>query len=135
MVTSPRFLPRWRHGALALAVVAVLAVPGSSAATPRLHECQHPVRTGEEAYRLRNISVAAACRAVLALGRWEYQDHHVTQLYGCRRPRPDQAGYPFLRLRSFYGYRLSIARDGSFVMSRGRSSFAVAGTDFPLNCS
>ena len=125
---------RWTIGLLA--TLALLGVPRLAAADQKLYECQHPVRTGEEAYHLHAISVKAACAAVLKLGQWEYRDHHISQLYGCRYPNgAGQAGYPYLRMHRFDGYHLSISSQWGFVMSRGRSSFSVTGTDFPLNCS
>jgi len=41
--------------------------------------------------------------------------------------------HPYLRLHHFHGWRLSLTPD--FVMSRGRASFDVEGTDFPINCT
>ena len=126
---------KWALGAICAASLA--ALPAGAGADPRTYECQHPVKTGEEAFALHHISVKVACAAVLELGKWEYQDHHIEQLYGCHYPHgPSQGGgTAYLRKHSFDGYRLSISPKYGFVMSRGDSSFAVTGTDFPLNCS
>ena len=126
-------LPRIGAGALALASAALLASAGGAHALPKLIECQRPVRTGEEIYGLRHVSAATACPVVRDLGHWEYTPiSHVKVLYGCT----GAGGHtPVLRLRHFEGWRLSITSGGDFRMSRGRRSFAVTGTDFPLNCT
>ncbi len=126
---------------LATALACASALPGvASAATAatKTHECQRPVITGVEVYGLHRVSAARACPVALALYAWENDSPaHVRALYGCHHPARNAAGYPFLRLRRFHGWRLSIAGRpyGDFTMSRGRSSFHVGGTDFPLNCS
>ncbi len=104
----------------------------SSAATPKLYECQHPTKTGSEAFNLHNITVATACKEVIKLFRWEYSDGavHIKQLYGCHG-----IGRPYLRLHTFDGYNLSFSSTSGFVMSKGASSFGVTGTDFPINCT
>jgi hypothetical protein len=94
-------------------------------------ECQHPLVTGVEIYRLRHISISRACPVALALFRWEVNGRHRLSLYRCHelgQPHP----HPHLRLRVFRGWRLSLTPD--FVMTRRGASFAVIGTDFPLNC-
>jgi hypothetical protein len=114
------------------------SVPATGAlAAPALHECQKPVVTGVEVYELRNVTRTRACNVALALFAWENAGHHWSVLYGCHRPQPDAVGYPYLRLRRFHGWRLSLRGRpyGEFKMSRGASSFFVTGTDFPLNCT
>ena len=73
----------------------------------------------------------------LELFAWETTGRHEATLYGCHRPNRNSAGYPYLKLHSFRGWRLSLRGRpyGAFTMSRGASSFEVTGTDFPLNCS
>jgi hypothetical protein len=125
--------------AIAVALAACAgALPGGAAATPKLHECQKPVRTGVEVYGLHNVSTARACPVALALFSWENgSEAHAKALYGCHYPMPNSGGYPYLRLHYFRGWKLSLVGKpyGLFTMSRGNSSFHVGGTDFPLNCS
>jgi hypothetical protein len=105
---------------------------------PKTYECQKPVRTGVEVYGLRNISVTHACPPALALFAWENSSAaHAKNLYGCHYPKPNTAGYPYLKLHSFRGWKLSLLGRpyGLFTMSRGNRSFHVGGTDFPLNCT
>ncbi len=85
-----------------------------------------------EVSHLRHITSAAACPVALALYRWENTDEHGTKLYRCTG---SPAFKPVLKLHSFEGWTLSIARSGYFEMSRGQRSFAVSGTDFPLACN
>jgi hypothetical protein len=124
-----------------LVSVAVCAapLPGAALASTSfaaLHECQKPVRTGVEVYGLRNVPAAHACALALALFAWETKGKRETVLYGCRYPVPESGGYPYLRLHRFHGWRLSLrGNEQLFTMSRGRSSFHVTGTDFPLNCT
>lgn len=125
-------------GTMTAALVCLVLLPAGASASARMYECQKPVRTGVEVYGLRNISSARACVPALALFAWENASPaHATTLYGCHRPKPEAAGYPYLKLHSFHGWRLSIAGKpfGDFTMSRGSSSFHVGGTDFPLNCT
>ncbi len=91
-------------------------------------ECQHPVGTGVEVYKLHHITSRGACPVALALYRWETSGNRERTLYGCHG-----IGHPYLRLHSFHGWHLSLTPD--FVMSRRGASFAVGGTDFPINCS
>jgi len=117
--------------ALALMTLAMTVGAASAQALPKLTECQRPARTGEEIYSLRNVSAATACPVVRALAKWEYHPiSNTRKLYACVGPGHHT---PRLVRRRFDGWALSI-HDG-FVMSRGRSSFKVTGTDFPLNCS
>jgi hypothetical protein len=115
--------------AISLALFATSAASAHAAALPKLTECQHPVRTGVEVYHLVHITAATACPVALKLFAWEYKGN-ITKLYGCK-----SLGHPFLRLRRFNGWALSIASSGNFEMASGQSSFYVTGTDFPLNCT
>jgi hypothetical protein len=121
------------------APLVVLAIWSAGASgSVKTYECQKPVRTGVEVYGLRNISSARACPPALALFAWENSSEaHAKALYGCHFPMPNAAGYPYLKLHHFRGWRLSLVGRpyGSFTMSRGSSSFHVGGTDFPLNCT
>jgi hypothetical protein len=83
------------------------------------------------------VSLARACRVALSFFAWENRSGtHANELYGCHRPTPSAGGTPFLKLHSWRGWTLSlVGRYEQFTMSRGRSSFHVGGTDFPLNCS
>jgi hypothetical protein len=128
------------RGAIASAVSAVFAtavlLPAGAWATAKVYQCQKPVRTGVEVGRLHNITPVRACPVALALFAWETRSAaHAEALYGCRRR--NGVGYPYLRLHRFRGWRLSLVGKpyGIFTMSRGKSSFSVGGTDFPLNCS
>ena len=116
--------------------VIALAAPAPAGATT--FQCQKPVTTGVEVFGLRNVTAARACPPALALYAWENASPaHSAALYGCHRPDPDSAGFPYLKLHAFHGWRLSLTGRpfGVFTMSRGPSSFHVGGTDFPLNCS
>jgi hypothetical protein len=129
---------RLRLPALLLALaVPVLSAPGTAAAARGFYECQRPLRTGIEVHDLQGISAARACPVARELAGWESSssaDQHA--LYGCRRPKPEAAGQPFLRLHHFRGWQISLrGPGGDFTMSRGGRSFAVTGTDFPLNCT
>jgi hypothetical protein len=118
-------------GALA-AAAAVLLTVSTPAPAAKYIECQHPVVTGVEISHLRRVSSATACPVALSLYRWENQDDHITKLYKCAGKPP---GTPVLKLHTFDGWALSIAKSGYFEMSRGQSSFYVTGTDFPLACN
>lgn len=122
-------------GAVAVCWAAMALSSGTALAAPKLHECQHPVRTGEEAYDLHHITVKTACAAVLKLGKYLSKPANIRRLYGCHRPRPNYPGTPFLKMHTFDGYNLKIARSGAFVMFKGHQSFSVTGTDFPVNCT
>jgi hypothetical protein len=121
---------------LALPTLA-LSATGTAAAAKGFYECQRPLRTGVEVHELHGISAVRACPVALELFGWESSssaDQHA--LYGCRRPKPEAAGHPFLRLDHFRGWKISLrGPDGAFTMSRGERSFAVTGTDFPLDCT
>jgi hypothetical protein len=60
-------------GCVALAsAVALLASPlANSASASSMVECQHPVMTGVEVYKLHHITSRSACPVALALFRWE----------------------------------------------------------------
>jgi hypothetical protein len=101
----------------------------SSPAGARTVECQHPLRTGMEAYKLKNVSSATACKLVIALSKWK------TQWYVCKGAGSDSAGTPVIKVHHFEGWTLSVPKYSALLMSRGDSSFQVEGTDFPINCS
>lgn len=114
--------------ALASAVALLASLPGARAGAVKTVECQHPVMTGVEIFKLHNITSRSACPVALALFSWDDTHNHERALYGCHR-----IGHPYLRLHSFHGWHLALTPD--FVMSRGGQSFAVGGTDFPINCT
>lgn len=120
---------RWTCVAVTLLalVLAPLRSPARAGAFTTV-ECQHPVMTGVEVFKLHDIGARRACPVALALFHWENSDGHGSQLYGCH-----SVAHPFLRLHEWDGWRLSLTP--YFQMSRAGSSFSVAGTDFPLNCS
>jgi hypothetical protein len=121
----------WGCIALASAALLVTLLFVRQASAMTTVECQHPVRTGVEVFKLSHIASTTACPVALALFRWEHAGSPGSgerALYGCHG-----LGRPFLRLHSFHGWRLTLTPD--FVMSRNGASFAVSGTDFPLNCS
>jgi hypothetical protein len=125
-------------GALVAVLIGTVVWPATALASPKTFQCQKPVLTGVEVYGLHNISPARACPPALALFAWENASGaHANALYGCHRPMPESAGFPYLRLHRFRGWKLSLAGRPlrSFTMSRSGSSFHVGGTDFPLNCS
>ena len=113
-------------GALAAALGA-----GSAGAFPVTHECQHPVTTGVEVFNLRHVRLATACGVALRLYRWE-NENHSRALYGCS-PSSAHPVRGYLRRHEFEGWRLSLRP--AFTMRRGRASFAVTGTDFPIACN
>lgn len=124
-----------RRGCLAAASVMLLLASFSPSAGGARSvwtvECQHPIVTGVEIYRLRHISISRACPVALAFFRWEVRGDHRLLLYRCHE-LGQRHPHPHLRLLHFRGWRLSLKPD--FVMSRHGASFALAGTDFPLNC-
>jgi hypothetical protein len=120
---------------VALGTIVAIAATGLPAAASKNRmevECQRPMTTGEEAIDLKNVSAAVACPLVRDLGHWEYKADNITKLYRCDGPGRHT---PVLKLARFEGWRLSVSKAGYFQMSHGESSFAVIGTDFPLNCS
>jgi len=116
---------------LAAAALASLTLSSSAPAASPI-ECQHPVLTGVEVSHLKNVSSATACPVALALHSWENKGENGSKLYLCAG---GPQGKPVLELHSFDGWALSIGRSGYFEMSRGRRSFDVSGTDFPLACN
>ena len=123
---------RWHARFSALIAAGILATIGMPVAArsdaSTYIECQHPVRTGVEVYRLHHITSRAACPVALALFRWEATGQRESSLYGCHGP-----GHAYLRTHHFHGWRLSLTPE--FVMSRNGASFAVGGTDFPVSCT
>jgi len=117
----------------ALVTAAALSVDATVAtgATTKYIQCQHPVVTGVVVSHLRDVSAKTACPVALALFRWENKDGHTRELYVCKGNSP---GKPVLRLHRFHGWALGLSRSRLFEMSRGASSFAVSGTDFPVIC-
>lgn len=119
--------PRWLIAvASALALLACLSA--SRAYGSGTVECQHPAMTGVEVSKLHDISSHSACPVALALFRWEDTGNRERALYGCHG-----IGHPYLRLHSFHGWHIALTP--YFVMSRDGQSFAVSGTDFPINCT
>jgi hypothetical protein len=131
-VSLRRSLATGSLGALALVGTGALLSVGGAQAAPRVVECQHPLTTGWEASNLRHVSAKVACRVVRHLGHWEQKPGNIRRLYKCVGPGKHTA---VLKLHSFEGWRLSLSRAGRFRMARGRASFNVSGTDFPINCS
>jgi hypothetical protein len=122
--------------ALLCALAVALLAPAGASASSKVYECQKPVVTGVEVSGLRDVTPAVACPPALALFAWERSGAHIRALYGCRRPKPEAPGTPYLLMHSFHGWKLSLTgRYGIFTMSRGKRSFHVGGTDFPLNCT
>jgi hypothetical protein len=124
-----------RRGCLAAAgTTLLLAYVSSSAGGARTAvtvECQQPLVTGAEIYRLRHISISRACPVALAFFRWEIRGHHRLTLYRCHE-RGQRHPHPHLRLRHFRGWHLSLTP--VFVMSRHGASFALTGKGFPIEC-
>jgi len=122
---------------LAATLLLAVPMPAGALAQPHFHQCEHPVRTGVGVYDLHDITPRSACPPALALFAWESSSPaRAHALYGCIRPKPEAAGRPFLRLHRFDGYALSLkGPDREFTMTKGRHSFRVGGTDFPLNCT
>jgi hypothetical protein len=122
--------PRAHQGTVVAAMFTALLVLGlcGKAQAFSLTECQHPVMTGVEVYKLHKIKTSAACPVALKLFRWETGGNRESQLYGCHG-----IGHPYLRRHTFEGWHLQLTPD--FVMSRKGASFAVGGTDFPINCT
>ena len=123
--------------ASAICLLAAIGLLGGapSAAALKTYQCQHPLTTGQEAFHLRNVSPATACKAVRALARLIANGSHPGRLYRCVGLTMSHPGRPVLKLHRFAGWDLRIAHRYEFTMFRGRSSFAVSGTDFPLNCT
>ena len=117
-------------GAALLMLLAVAAAP-ASAAKPKVYECQHPLVTGQEAVNPQGIAPKAACKVVLALGRFLSKPGNIEALYECKGP----GGHtPVLLMDEFEGWKLKL-QNYAFIMYKPGASFRVTGTDFPVNCS
>lgn len=125
--------------ASSLSAICLLAVVGlsgpQSASALTTYQCQHPLTTGQEAFHLKNVSQTTACKAVRALARFIENGSRSGRLYRCVGLTMSHPGRPVLKIHRLAGWNLRIAHRYEFVMFRGRSSFAVSGTDFPLNCT
>ena len=132
----PALPPRGRVAAACVAAAFGVALAASSAgAEPKLYECQHPMVTGQEAYHLHDVSAATACAAVRELAKFVDNGAKGYKLYRCAGRSASNPGHPVLVIHRLDGWKLSVAKRYGLVMSRGHSSFAVTGTDFPLNCT
>jgi hypothetical protein len=74
-----------------------------------------------------------ACKAVRQLARFVKGGER--RLYRCVGLTAGHPGRPALKIHRLAGWNLRVAHGYEFVMYRGRSSFLVTGTDFPLNCT
>jgi hypothetical protein len=117
------------------ALAAALALAPAAGAMAKLYECQHPTVTGREAYHLVAISPAKACVVVRELAVFVDNGAKGYRLYRCAGRSSNNPGHPVLVITRFDGWSLHIESRDGLVMSRGKSSFAVTGTDFPLNCT
>jgi hypothetical protein len=117
------------------ALAAALALAPAASAMPKLYECQHPTVTGQEAYHLADITPAKACVVVRELAVFVDNGAKGYRLYRCAGRNSSNPGHPVLVIASLDGWSLHVASRDGLVMSRGKSSFAVTGTDFPLNCT
>lgn len=99
-------------------------------------ECQHPLTTGQEAVNIKHVNPKTACKTVRALARFISNGTNYKRLYKCVGTHGGHtAGRPVLKIHRFEGWKLKVVHTYGFQMSRGRGSFEVTGTDFPLNCS
>jgi hypothetical protein len=127
-------------GRLFIAVTAALAAAAlvPAGASAKYHECQHPVTTGAGVSHLHNITVAEACPGALKLFHWEVLGQHYADLFKCL-PATTKDGIrtPKLKRHHFRGYTLSLGGkyNYAFRMAKDGGSFAVGGTDFPINCT
>jgi hypothetical protein len=120
----------------AVCLLAAIGFGGAqNASALKTYQCQHPLTTGQEAFRLRNVSPKTACRAVRALARFIANGSRSGRLYRCVGLTVNHPGRPVLKIHRLAGWNLRISHQYEFVMFRGRSSFSVVGTDFPLNCT
>jgi hypothetical protein len=116
--------------------IAAIALSGpTSASALKTYQCQHPVTTGQEASRLKHVSPAVACKAVRALARFIKNGSRPAPLYKCVGLTMSHPGRPVLKIHRLAGWNLRIDDQFGLTMFRGRSSFSVSGTDFPLNCT
>ncbi|HEY1778474.1 MAG TPA: hypothetical protein VGG41_20120 [Solirubrobacteraceae bacterium] len=121
--------------ACATAVALALALAPAASALPKLYECQHPTTTGQDAYHLVSITPARACVVVRKLAVFVDNGAKGYKLYRCAGRNATNPGHPVLVISRFDGWSLSVQSRDGLVMSRASSSFAVTGTDFPLNCT
>jgi hypothetical protein len=119
--------------AMTLGVSQRASAAGASAADSR--QCQHPLVTGQEAVKIKNVSPRAACKVVRALARFIDNGDKPGRLYECAGASSTKPGRPVLKINRFHGWDLRIVKTYGFKMSRGNASFEVTGQDFPLNCS
>jgi hypothetical protein len=112
----------------------VFSAPQNASAL-RTYQCQHPTTTGQEAFKLRNVSPKTACNAVRALARYVENGARGDKLYRCVGLTANHPGKPVLKIHRLAGWSLRIDHEYEFVMYRAHSSFSVTGTDFPLNCT
>lgn len=119
----------------AFALFLLLAPARSLAAKPVVHECQHPVVTGQEAVNVKGVSVKAACKVVRSLGKFLSTDANIEKLYECKGATPRKPGTPVLLMDEFEGWKLKLVKSYNFVMYKKGASFRVTGQDFPVNCS
>jgi hypothetical protein len=133
---TPRLLaPSAAGSAVLLAAIAIFLGGAQSASALKTYQCQHPLTTGQEAFHLKRVSPATACKAVRALARFVENGSHSQRLYKCVGLTMSHPGRPVLKIHRLAGWNLRIDHQYEFVMFRGRSSFSVSGTDFPLNCT
>jgi hypothetical protein len=117
-------------------VVAAIALAApQNAAALRTYQCQHPTRTGQEAFKLMNVNPKTACEAVRVLARFVNNGARGERLYRCVGLTSTHPGKPVLKIHRLAGWNLRIDHEYEFVMYRRHGSFAVTGTDFPLNCT
>ena len=82
-----------------------------------------------------NVSPATACVAVRELAAFVHNGSQGYKLYRCAGRTASNPGRPVLVISRLDGWAPHVAHRYGLVMSRGNSSFAVTGTDFPLNCT
>ena len=121
-------------GAICLLAAIWLGGPQNASAL-KTYQCQHPLTTGQEAFHLKNVRPTTACKAVRTLARFIENGSRPGRLYRCVGLTMSHPGRPVLKIHRLAGWNLRIAHQYEFVMFRGRSPFAVSGTDFPLNCT
>ena len=120
-------------GLAATALLVLLALTGApaTAAKPKVYECQHPVVTGQEAVNPKGVTPKEACKVVRSLGKFLSKVPNIRKLYVCK----GRGGHtPVLRMDEFEGWKLKL-QNYRFIMHKPGASFAVTGTDFPVNCS
>lgn len=133
---TPSFKLALASAALALLALLLLLAPGrAQAAKPVVHECQHPVITGQEAVNVKGVSVKAACKVVRSLGRFLSKTANIEKLYECKGATARTPGTPVLLMDEFEGWKLKLVKTYNFVMYKKGASFRVTGQDFPVNCS